>query len=76
MESDEPDVFAAALRDGRIKKVGGRLVMTRYTPANCPHCEYDRRFPETAGGGWIYPGNNGPIGACPMCNPDGKHPRS
>jgi hypothetical protein len=45
------------------------------TPANCLHCEYDRRFPETAGGGWIYPGNNAPIGPCPICNPDGKHPR-
>lgn len=46
------------------------------TPANCPHCEYDRRFPETASGGWMYPGNNAPIGPCPMCNPDQKHPRS
>lgn len=48
----------------------------RFTPQNCPHCEYDRKFPETAGGGWIYPGNGSPIVPCGMCNPDGKHPRS
>jgi hypothetical protein len=47
-----------------------------FTPANCPHCEYDRQFPETANGGWVYMGNNAPIGPCPMCNPDGSHPRS
>jgi hypothetical protein len=46
------------------------------TPQNCPHCEYDRRFPETATGGWMYPGNNGPIVPCPMCNPDQKQPRA
>jgi hypothetical protein len=48
----------------------------RYQPDNCPHCEYDRRFPETADGGWIYMGNNGPTGPCPVCNPHGTHPRS
>lgn len=48
----------------------------RFTPQNCPHCEYDRKFPETAGGGWIYPGNGSRIVPCGMCNPDGKHPRS
>ncbi len=47
----------------------------RYQPDNCPLCEYDRRFPETADGGWIYPGNNGPIGPCPSCNPHGTFRR-
>lgn len=47
----------------------------RYQPDNCPHCEYDRRFPETAEGGWVYTGNNGPIGPCPMCNPHGTFRR-
>lgn len=45
------------------------------TPSNCPNCEYDRRFPQTAAGGWIDPGNNGPVGPCPLCNADAKHPR-
>lgn len=47
----------------------------KVTPQNCPHCEYDRRFPATEMGGWIYTGNNGPYVACPMCNDDGSHPR-
>ena len=47
----------------------------RYQPDNCPHCEYDRRFPETADGGWVYMGNNGPIGPCPVCNPHGTFKR-
>lgn len=47
----------------------------RYTPDNCPHCAYDRQFPETSMGGWIYLGNNAPIVACPVCNPDGDHKR-
>lgn len=42
-------------------------------PANCPHCEYDRRFPGFEGGGWIQQDNNGPIVSCPMCNDDGSH---
>lgn len=46
------------------------------TPQNCKYCEYDRRFPETESGGWIYMGNNGPYKPCPMCNADGAHPRS
>lgn len=45
------------------------------TPQNCEYCSYDRRFPETACGGWIYPGNNAPYCPCPMCNADGSHPR-
>jgi hypothetical protein len=45
-------------------------------PDECKYCEYDRKFPETAGGGWVYMGNNGPISPCPMCNSDGKHPRT
>ena len=44
-------------------------------PSNCPHCEYDRRFPGFEGGGWMQQDNNGPIVSCPMCNPDGGHPR-
>jgi hypothetical protein len=46
-----------------------------YSPVNCPHCEYDRRFPETATGGWMYVGNGAPIVCCPVCNPDAAHPR-
>lgn len=45
----------------------------RYQPDNCPHCEYDRRFPETADGGWIHPGNNAALAPCPMCNPHGTY---
>jgi hypothetical protein len=45
-------------------------------PTNCPNCEYDRSFPETSGGGWMYMGNNGPIIPCAMCNADEKYPRS
>ncbi len=45
------------------------------TPANCEHCAYDRRFPGLKSGGWMYPGNNGPVHACPMCNADESHPR-
>lgn len=45
------------------------------TPGNCPNCEYDRRFPMTASGGWMDMGNNGPIMCCPVCNPDARHPR-
>ncbi len=44
-------------------------------PINCPNCAYDRKFPETAGGGWMYPGNNGPIGPCPVCNADERYAR-
>lgn len=47
----------------------------KFTPQNCPHCEYDRRFPHTDMGGWIYFGNNGPFVPCGLCNPDGSHPR-
>lgn len=47
----------------------------KYTPANCPHCEYDRRFPGFHGGGWMQMDNNGPIVSCPVCNDDGSHPR-
>jgi tRNA G26 N,N-dimethylase Trm1 len=40
--------------------------------ADCPHCRYDHKF---YGPGWVYLGNNGPISPCPLCNPEGKHPR-
>ncbi len=58
----------------QIKQLRANADKCRITPANCPNCEYDRRFPDTAGGGWIDPGNNGPIGPCPLCNADEKHP--
>ncbi len=48
--------------------------MPKFTPANCPHCEYDRQFPDFEGGGWMQQDNNGPIVSCPMCNDDGSHP--
>lgn len=47
--------------------------MPCYRPDNCPHCEYDRRFPGFEAGGWMQQDNNGPIVSCPMCNPDGAH---
>lgn len=48
----------------------------KFTPSNCPHCEYDRRFPGFESGGWMQQDNNGPIVSCPMCNDDGSHPRA
>ena len=48
----------------------------RYIPADCPHCEYDRQFPGFEGGGWVQQDNNGPIVSCPLCNPNGIHPRT
>lgn len=42
----------------------------KYTPANCPHCEYDRHFPGFEAGGWMQQDNNDPIVRCPVCNPD------
>jgi len=46
--------------------------LRRFTPANCPLCEYDRRFPGFEKGGWMQQDNNGQIVSCPMCNPGGK----
>lgn len=48
----------------------------RPAPADCFCCEYDRRFPMTATGGWMDFGNNSPLVSCPVCNPDGTHPRA
>ena len=45
-------------------------------PSNCPHCEYDRRFPGFEAGGWMQQGNNGPIVPCPLCNDAQAYPRS
>lgn len=45
--------------------------MPRPAPADCPHCEYDRRFPGFEAGGWLQQDNNGPIVSCPVCNDDG-----
>lgn len=45
--------------------------MPRPLPADCPHCEYDRRFPGFEAGGWLQQDNNGPIVSCPVCNDDG-----
>lgn len=49
------------------------MVPQCFNPADCPHCEYDRRFPGFRGGGWIIQENGGPIVPCPMCNADGSH---
>ncbi len=57
-----------------VAETAMRALKPMFKPAECPHCEYDRRFPETAGGGWLYLGNNGPYVSCPMCNDDGAHP--
>ena len=46
----------------------------KFSPSNCPHCEYDRRFPGFEAGGWMQQDNNGPIVSCPMCNPHAVHP--
>jgi len=47
----------------------------RPRPGDCFYCEYDRKL-DLPEGGWLYMGNNGPIVCCPVCNPEGKHPRS
>lgn len=60
--------FPPALHNELVKRL-------RVKPAECPHCEYDRRFPGFERGGWIQQENNGPIVSCPMCNDDGAHPR-
>lgn len=52
-----------------------RLKTKPFKPSECPHCEYDRRFPDTASGGWMYLGNGHPIVCCPICNWDESHPR-
>jgi hypothetical protein len=46
-----------------------------HKPSECPHCEYDRRFPGFEMGGWLQQDNNGPVVSCPICNDDGSHPR-
>jgi hypothetical protein len=51
-------------------------MVRRFVPSNCPHCEYDRRFPGFERGGWMQQDNNGPIVSCLLCNDDGsKEPR-
>ena len=52
-----------------------RAARRRPKPSECPHCEYDRRFPGFERGGWMQQDNNGPIVSCPMCNDDGKFPQ-
>ena len=59
----------------QINRLKAQAERAGITPANCPNCEYDRRFPGFEGGGWLETDNNGPIVACPLCNPDGAHPR-
>lgn len=49
-----------------------RSIKPTYKPSECPHCEYDRRFPGFETGGWLQQDNNGPIVTCPMCNDDGS----
>lgn len=67
--STRNDSETSPLDTGKIRGIG-----SRFTPADCPHCEYDRRFPDFESGGWIRQENNGPIVSCPMCNDDGSHP--
>jgi hypothetical protein len=49
--------------------------MAKWTPADCPHCEHERRFPGFEAGGWLQQDNNGSIVSCPVCNDDGHWPR-
>jgi len=63
-------------KDWKSGRDPSRVSFNKYTPENCPHCEYDRRFPGFETGGWMQQDNNGPIVSCPVCNDDGKHPRS
>jgi hypothetical protein len=62
--------LSAAIASGRAPTMQEVADVLR-TPANCPHCEFDRRFPGFERGGWIQQDNNGPIVSCPLCNPDG-----
>jgi hypothetical protein len=71
-----PDKFGWDNNFGNSRPAKKPPYAPRHQPDNCPHCEYDRRFPATADGGWIYQGNNGPLVSCPMCNPHGTHPRA
>lgn len=59
------------LRRARLALAAARP--RKFTPNNCPHCEYDRRFPGFETGGWLQQENNGPIVSCPLCNEDGSH---
>lgn len=36
----------------------------------CKHCEPDW---QSVGRGWVEMIDNGPIGACPVCNPNAEH---
>lgn len=59
--------------DGMKRAIAAaRATRRRLKPEECPHCEYDRRFPGFEGGGWMQQDNNGPIVSCPWCNPDGS----
>lgn len=68
---DRADALVAAQQGMARRKVK----MQRPKPSECPHCEYDRRFPGFEAGGWMQQDNNGPIVSCPMCNDDGKFTR-
>lgn len=48
--------------------------MNGFAPDNCPHCALDRRI--RGEGGWIQQENNGPLVACPVCNPGGDRERA
>lgn len=63
-------------RESPMQKLDQPSAMRRTPhPSECPHCEYDRRFPGFESGGWMQQDNNGPIVSCPLCNDDGAHPR-
>lgn len=65
--SDFAVLFPAPSNNRNADDMGLPSPARRFTPKDCPHCAYDRRFPETADGGWVYFGNNGPIVPCVVC---------
>lgn len=74
LEISKEQCLRLAELEGDSEVGAGALARDPINPANCPHCEYDRRFPGFEGGGWMQQDNNGPIVSCPMCNPDGTFP--
>ena len=67
--TDAQRVWEEHLRADQTKRSGG------VKPSECPHCEYDRRFPGFEAGGWMQQPNNGPIVPCPLCNDSAAYPR-
>lgn len=62
--------------EGKHHDAKPRYSRKRFKPIDCPHCEYDRRFPGFETGGWMQQDNNGPIVSCPVCNDDEAQPRA